>query len=131
MQTKTLFIGLTIIASALAAPVPASGDNSVTTQDGGAGIWTRAEATAAEKREEDAIMHTEGAGVWTRAEVTAAEKREEDAIMHTEGAGVWTRADVTAAEKREEDAIMHTEGAGVWTRAEVRWIRPSSNSSRD
>ncbi|KAK8023819.1 hypothetical protein PG993_011885 [Apiospora rasikravindrae] len=102
MQTRTLLFGLTVVASALAAPVPASNDNAVATQSSGAGIWTRAEVTEAEKREEDAVMHTEGAGIWTRAETEESkeaeqtEETEEDGVMHTAGAGIWTRTEASS-----------------------------------
>lgn len=98
MQTKTLFFGLTLLASALAAPVTGATDKTVTTQSSGAGIW---------KRAEDAEMHTSGAGIW---------KREEDGEMHTTGAGIWKREEVEA---RETDGEMHTTGAGIWKKAEV------------
>ncbi|KAK7917729.1 hypothetical protein PG985_011337 [Apiospora marii] len=109
MQTKTFLFGLTILASALAAPVQASGENSVTTQSGGAGIWTRAEVTDAEKREEDAMMHTDGAGIWTRTETEQSGEAKET-----------TEAEPTEpTEEDEVDGTMHTAGAGIWTRTEA------------
>ncbi|KAK8070663.1 hypothetical protein PG997_010866 [Apiospora hydei] len=103
MQTRTLLFGLTIVASALAAPVPGSDNNTVTTQSSGAGIWTRAEVTEAEKREEDAVMHTDGAGIWTRAETEESKEAEQ----------------TEQTEESQEDGVMHTAGAGIWTRTEA------------
>lgn len=96
MQTKTLLFGLTMVATALAAPVAATVDSTVTTQGSGAGIW---------KRASDAEMSTNGAGIWKRAQ---------DGKMQTAGAGIWKREE---AEKSEEDGMMHTSGAGIWKKS--------------